>query len=119
MGVIILQTKKVTCDCESRINPKNRNGEIAFSAVKVYSREGSQDRGQWARAQGPPHSRVYIFFEYFQKYSIIHYLYHSLSLGNLVIGWCPRGSTTSINMCSWYLSVIARLPYSFRAPTRS
>ena len=42
MGVIILQTKKVTCDFESRINPKKRNGEIAFSAVKVYSREGSQ-----------------------------------------------------------------------------
>ena len=43
IGMISLQTKKLICDCGSQIKPKKRNGETAFSAIIIYSREGSQD----------------------------------------------------------------------------
>ena len=43
IGMISLQTKKLICDCGSQIKPKKRNSETAFSAIIIYSREGSQD----------------------------------------------------------------------------
>ena len=41
--MVTLQTKKVVCDCGSRVNAKKRCGETAYSTVVVYSTSGSEE----------------------------------------------------------------------------
>ena len=51
MGTVSLQTKKVVCDCGGQVKPKKRNGETAFTAVVVYTREGSTDGRHYEHRQ--------------------------------------------------------------------
>ena len=51
MGTVTLQTKKVVCDCGGLVKPKKRNGETAFTAVMVYTREGSTDGRHYEHRQ--------------------------------------------------------------------
>ena len=50
--MITLKTKKVVCDCGGKLTPKKMNGDIKFTAIIVYSTEGSEEGRHCEYRQG-------------------------------------------------------------------